>query len=62
MNERLTLVDAGMMGKAEFRMWYFGETREQAEKAIQSILDEQTAQQMAGINALLPTVPKEPQV
>lgn len=41
MNERLALVAQGIMGKAEFREWYFSETHEQAEAAIQAVQAEQ---------------------
>ena len=34
MNKRLALVNAGISNKVEFRMWYFGETEEQALKAL----------------------------
>ena len=41
MNERMTLVGSGLMSKVEFRMWYFGETQEQATAALQAVQDEQ---------------------
>lgn len=41
MNERLALVAQGLMSKAEFREWYFSETPEQAQAAIQEIQGEQ---------------------
>ncbi len=41
MNERLALVAQGLMGRAEFREWYFSETKDQAAAAIQEILNEQ---------------------
>ena len=34
MNKRLALVNAGISSKVEFRMWYFGETEEQALQAL----------------------------
>ena len=34
--ERLMLMNSGIMGRVEFRMWYFGETRAQAEAAIEA--------------------------
>ena len=34
MNKRLTLVNAGIDSKVSFRMWYFGETEEQALQAL----------------------------
>lgn len=42
LNERLSLVNAGAMSKAELRMWYLGETQAQAEAAVQRIAAEQT--------------------
>lgn len=55
MNERLMLVNAGMMGRVEFRMWYFGETRAQAEAAIEAITKEKT-DQMEAMNPMLPSL------
>lgn len=48
MNEYLALRAQGLMSKKEIRMWYFGETEEQAEAALQAVLDEaaQTQQSM----------------
>jgi len=40
--ERLMLFNSGIIGKVEFRMWYFGETRAQAEAAIASVNQEKT--------------------
>lgn len=37
MTKRLTLVQNGMSSKVEFRMWYYGETEEQAIKALAKI-------------------------
>ena len=34
MNKRLALVTAGISNKVEFRVWYFGETEEQAIQAL----------------------------
>lgn len=34
MNKRLALVNAGISNKVEFRMWYYGETEEQALQAL----------------------------
>lgn len=61
MNERMMLLNSGLISKAEFREWYFGETKEQAVAAVEAIAEEQAAEQMAGINSLLPRVPDEPQ-
>lgn len=38
--ERLMLMNAGVISKAEFREWYFGETAAQAKAAIDSITQE----------------------
>lgn len=47
--ERLMLVNAGLMGKVEFRMWYFGETEAQALAAVQKI----SAESVSGIDTAL---------
>ena len=52
MNERLTLMNAGVMSKTELREWYFGETKAQATAAIDAI----TAEQVAEMAQMLPTV------
>lgn len=59
MNERMMLLNAGLISKAEFREWYFGETPAQAQAAVESIAEEQAAEQLAGINNLLPRVPDD---
>lgn len=59
LNERLVLVDKKIMGKVEFRMWYFGETKAQAEAALKAIADEE-AQQLLELESLLPKVPPVP--
>ena len=61
LNERLLLVNADLMGKVEFRMWYFHETKEQAIAAILAIAEERAAEQLAGMNQLLPKVPSAPE-
>ena len=61
MNERMMLLNAGIISKAEFREWYFNETKDQAAAAIEAVAAEQAAEQMAGINQLLPQVPTQPQ-
>lgn len=53
LNERLLLVNADLMGKVEFRMWYFHETKEQAIAAIKAIAEEKADEQMAGMDRLL---------
>lgn len=44
LGERLELLSQGLMGKTEFRQWYFGETEAQARKAIADIQQEQISQ------------------
>ncbi|MBR0411069.1 MAG: phage portal protein [Eubacterium sp.] len=41
MQERMMMLNAGIISKAEFREWYFGETKAQAKAAIESITEEQ---------------------
>ena len=55
MNERLMLLNAGLISKAEFREWYFGETTTQAQAAIEAITSEATA----GMDQLLPQIQSE---
>lgn len=57
MNERMMLLNAGLISKAEFREWYFNETKDQAQAAVDAIAEEDLKAQMAGINQLLPTAP-----
>ena len=54
MGERMTLVNTGLMSKKEFRMWYFNETDEQAQAALQGVLDEQmqTQQLLAALQGM----------
>ena len=40
--ERLMLLNAGIMSKAEFREWYFGETPAQAQAAIEAVTQEKS--------------------
>jgi A118 family predicted phage portal protein len=47
LNERLLLVNAGAMSKAELRQWYLGETEAQAKVAVQQIQSEQMQSMMA---------------
>ena len=54
-NERLMLVNAGMMGKVEFRMWYFGETRAQAEAAIEAVAQEK-ADALMEMQEMMPSI------
>ena len=57
MQERMMLLNAGLISKAEFREWYFNETKDQAQAAIDAIAEEEVQQQMAGMGQLLPSVP-----
>ena len=49
LSKRLSLMQNGLAGKVENRMWYFGETENQAKAALQEIADEaqQAAEQQA---------------
>lgn len=47
MQERMMMLNAGIIGKAEFREWYFGETKAQAKAAIESISDEKSTEMQA---------------
>ena len=60
LNERLMLLNAELMSKVEFRMWYFNETKSQAVAAVKAIADEKAEEQMAGLEKLLPKVPGGP--
>lgn len=60
MNERMTLLDAGLMGKVEFRMWYFGETKQQAIDALKTIADEQAEAQKQALAGMLTDPSKTP--
>ena len=40
LNKRLSLMNAGLASKVEVRMWYFGETKRQAEDALRQISEE----------------------
>ena len=40
LQQRLLMLNNGMMSKIEMRMWFFGETRAQAEKALQEVQQE----------------------
>ena len=53
MNERMLLLTNGIIGKAEFREWYFGETKAQANAAIESI----AAEKASDMEQLLPKLP-----
>ena len=49
LSKRLSLMQNGLAGKVENRMWYFGETENQAKAALQKIAEEamQSAEQQA---------------
>lgn len=51
--ERLMLFNSGIIGKVEFRMWYFGETRAQAEAAIEAVNGEKS-DALESMNTMLP--------
>lgn len=59
MNEKMMLLDNGIISKTEFREWYFSETKDQASAAIEAVAEENASEQMAGIKQLLPKVPAE---
>ena len=50
MNERMLLLNNGIISKAEFREWYFGETKAQAQAAVEAAM----AEQLEGMAQLLP--------
>ena len=55
MQERLLLLDKKIVGEAEFREWYFGETEAQAKAAIAAIQEAELKRAMS-LQALLPKV------
>lgn len=57
--ERLMLLNAGIISKAEFREWYFGETKAQARAGIAGVTEEQIST-MQAMNASLPQLTPEP--
>lgn len=60
MGERMTLLDAGLMSKVEFRMWYFGETKQQATDALKAIEDEQAEAQKKALENMIQDPSKTP--
>ena len=60
MGERMTLLDAGLMSKVEFRMWYFGETKKQATEAIDAIAQEQADAQKKALEGMIQDPSKMP--
>lgn len=61
LNERLTLLNAGVENKVGMRMWYFGETEAQAKAAIERANQEAADQMMAmsggSVDEYLPQAP-----
>ena len=49
LQQRLLLLNNGMMSKIEMRMWFFGETRAQAEKALQEVQQEKVSEMQAAM-------------
>lgn len=56
LQQRLLLATNGMMGRSEMRQWFFGETKAQADAALQTIRDEQLADKMNNLQAVLPNI------
>ena len=54
-SDRMQMLAKGIIGLAEFRQWYFGETKAQSEIAIQAIADEKR-RKYEGLEGLLPNV------
>ena len=55
MQEYLMMLNAGIISKAEFREWYFGETKAQAKAAIDGITEEKKAD----MDAMMPQQSQE---
>lgn len=51
LEKRLSLINAGISSKLETRMWYFGETENQAKLALQQIDDEKKSSMETNITA-----------
>lgn len=51
LEKRITMLNAGLTSKLETRMWYFGETENQAKMALQQIDDEKKASMETNIMA-----------
>ena len=45
--EMLMLLNAGIVSKVEYRMWYYGETKAQAQAAIEEVRQEQAESMMS---------------
>lgn len=54
LQERLAMLDKGLISKAEARAWYLGETESQAEAALKKIAQEQADEQATRLSGLLP--------
>ena len=52
--ERLMLVNARIMSKAEFRQWYFGETKVQSEAAVSEV----NAEGSVDVSDMMPEIPE----
>lgn len=52
LGERLELMANGLMGQVEFRMWYFGESKAQAQAAIAAIQQERISQNVESMMAM----------
>lgn len=53
--ERMFLLNAGIMSKAEFREWYFGETPAQAQAAIEAVSQEK-ADALMEMQEMMPSI------
>ena len=51
LEKRLSLINAGISSKLETRMWYFGETENQAKAALQQVDDEKKSSMETNITA-----------
>lgn len=51
LEKRMTMLNAGITSKVELRMWYFGETENQAKEALQKIEDEKKSSMETNITA-----------
>ncbi len=52
LNKRIVLMQNGISSKVEVRMWYFGETEEQARAALQKIEEENTQSMLMNMQAM----------
>lgn len=56
LQQRLLLAAQGAYSKSELRQWFFGETKAQADTALQAVQAEKLAEQMNGLQAVLPGI------